>query len=107
MGPASTEGRGEEPEAAHEELPPLRGRTGLPLPPCLLHAVAPQRYGSRREEDVFLRFLSPGSQNASRGWVSCWSGYLIGKSTVQDLFFGMGTAVGVSLTVKPFYTLKE
>ena len=59
------EGRGEEPEAAHEELPPLRGRTGLPLPPCLLHAVAPQRYGSRREKDAYLRSHSMPTQIGS------------------------------------------
>jgi len=83
---AGEEGRGEEPEAAHEDLPPLRGRAGLPLRPCLLHAVAPQRYGSRRENDVFLRFLWAGSQNALCGWVTRWSWYLIGKALCETYF---------------------
>lgn len=80
------------PTSSRSPCPPLLlSRIGLPLPPCLLHAVAWQKYASRREEEAFLRFVWAGRQNACCVWVNRWSLISIGKSTVGDVFLGLGS----------------
>ena len=56
---------------------------------------------SEERGDAFLRCLWAGSQNASCEWVTRWSRYKIDKDTVQDLFLGLGSIIGVGLRASP------
>ena len=52
-----------------------------------------QRFASSLSRDVFFRFGSVRTQNASSDWVIRWSTILIPKNTVDDLFCVWGASL--------------